>query len=69
MGHSLFTTKARGAGEAKRAKKIDKATPLLTNEEDGEISTLLEDFDPEEYYEAAKVEKERRKHHKENRLR
>lgn len=68
--HSLFTTKVRGARKTgKRAKKKDKDTFVRNKDEDDEIPDLLDNFDPEEYYETVKAEKERRKHCKEDRLR
>ena len=63
-------TKVSGAREArKRTKKNDKETSLPTKVEDDEISTLLNNFDPEEYYRTVKTEKESRKRLKQDRLR
>ena len=68
--HSLFTTKVSGASKTgKRAKKKDKDTFVPTKDEDDKIPDLLDNFDPEEYYETVKAEKERRKHCKKDRLR
>ena len=50
-------------------KKKDTDTSLPTKEDDNGISSILEDFDPEEFYRAAKAEKEKRKRHREDRLR
>lgn len=62
--------KVSGASEArKRTKKNDKETSSPTKDENVEISTLLNDFDPEEYYRKVKMEKESRKRLKEDRLR
>ena len=67
---SMPYTKVSGVTEArKRTKKNDKETSLPTKDDDDEISTLLNDFDPEEYYRKVKTEKESRKRLKEDRLR